>query len=254
MSVNFQLYSRYYDLLYRDKPYREEAEYVRKTLLLSNPGIKDILELGCGSGAHAAFLGEMGFRVTGIDRSAEMIAQAKAKHIPGFEAQEGNITDFELGKKFNAAISLFHVMSYLTETEDVLRCLRQVNRHLETGGLFLFDCWFTPGVYNLKPEKRSKTFEDDQLKVERFSESQMDLAKNTVDVHFDVRILDKKNGKEEHIQENHLMRHFGVPEIALLASWSGFELTRAEEFLSGQEAGITSWACCFVLRKIKEHE
>ncbi|MCE3296651.1 MAG: hypothetical protein K0R65_2365 [Crocinitomicaceae bacterium] len=252
MTGNFQLYSRYYDLLYRDKPYREEVDYVLKTVQAINPTIKSILELGCGSGAHARFFAEKGFQITGIDRSPEMIREAKNKMIPGFEALEGNITTFRLDRKFDCAVSLFHVISYLTETEDVLSCFRSVNSHLEKDGIFLFDCWFTPGVYNLKPEKRTKDFENEELKVERLSKSVMDLEKNTVNVQFEVRIEDKLTHKQETLNENHLMRHFGIPEMELLASLTGFRVVKTEEFLSGKAAGLDSWAVCFVLQKIKE--
>lgn len=254
MTANFQLYSRYYDLLYRDKPYQREADYVLNTLLEIKPHIKSILELGCGSGAHAQFFCEKGFQMTGVDRSAEMIRQAKEKMIPAFEAVEGNIIDFKLNKTYDCAVSLFHVISYLTETEDVLGCFKAVNRHLEKDGLFLFDCWFTPGVCHLKPENRSKLIENEELKVERNSESVMDLTRNTVNVHFEVQIEDKMSMKRESLHENHLMRHFGIPEMKLLASLCGFKVLKTEEFLTGEKPGINSWAVCFVLQKIQAYE
>lgn len=40
---------------------------------------KDILEIGCGTGRHTLKLVKQGNRVTGIDLSPEMLAQAKAK-------------------------------------------------------------------------------------------------------------------------------------------------------------------------------
>lgn len=48
-----------------------------------------ILDVGCGSGFLSAILAEMGFEVTGVDLSEEMIAQAKA-----FVASEGKHVDF----------------------------------------------------------------------------------------------------------------------------------------------------------------
>jgi len=62
---NFQLYGRYYDLLYKDKDY--ESDYVAKSLLTHQPRTKSILELGCGSGSHAYFLSKNGFEVTRIE-------------------------------------------------------------------------------------------------------------------------------------------------------------------------------------------
>ncbi len=72
----FDSYSRYYDLLYRDKDYAAEVAYIDQLLsrhALSGP---EILEFGSGTGQHGRLLAARGYRVTGIERSAEMVAQA----------------------------------------------------------------------------------------------------------------------------------------------------------------------------------
>ena len=75
----FQKYSTYYDLLYRDKDYAAEAEYVARTIRSIVPGARSILELGSGTGRHGRLLAAMGFNVHGIERSAEMVAVAKLR-------------------------------------------------------------------------------------------------------------------------------------------------------------------------------
>ena len=51
MSV-FKDYSNYYDLLYSDKDYEAEADYIDHLIQKNNPGAKTILNLGCGTGKH----------------------------------------------------------------------------------------------------------------------------------------------------------------------------------------------------------
>jgi len=121
---NFKLYSKYYDLLYKDKDYKVESEYVLSVLnRFKSVEINSIIELGCGSGGHAQYLAKKNLRVTGLDQSAEMINLANSKQISNFEGFQRNITDFEVDKKFDCAISLFHVMSYLTQQELFLNGL-----------------------------------------------------------------------------------------------------------------------------------
>ena len=66
MSV-FAGYSRYYDLLYRDKDYAGEAEYIAALIKRYAPDAKTLMEIGSGTGAHAAELAEMGYEVAGVD-------------------------------------------------------------------------------------------------------------------------------------------------------------------------------------------
>jgi methylase of polypeptide subunit release factors len=66
MSV-FGAYARYYDLLYRDKDYAAEAQYVHRLIQSHALGARSILELGCGTGAHAVLLAGEGYRIHGVD-------------------------------------------------------------------------------------------------------------------------------------------------------------------------------------------
>ena len=71
----FADYARYHDLLYRDKDYAAEAEYVAGLIRKFHPSAGSILELGSGTGIHASLLAEKGFTVHGIERSPEMLAR-----------------------------------------------------------------------------------------------------------------------------------------------------------------------------------
>ena len=76
MSV-FNEYARYYDLLYRDKDYGAETDYIHNLIQKQNPGCRTILNLGCGSGRHDRCLVERGYAVTGVDLSEEMLTAAR---------------------------------------------------------------------------------------------------------------------------------------------------------------------------------
>src|SRR5262249_22801941 len=78
----FVLYSRYYVLLYRDKDYGAESDYLRSVLALHAPGARQLLDLGCGTGSHALALAARGFDVVGVDISEGMIARAQQRPKP----------------------------------------------------------------------------------------------------------------------------------------------------------------------------
>ncbi|MDY0130988.1 MAG: methyltransferase domain-containing protein, partial [Methanosarcina vacuolata] len=60
-------YSKYYNLLYKDKEYSKEVEYVVNLINKYNPNSKTILDLGCGTGRHDELFAKYGYSVCGID-------------------------------------------------------------------------------------------------------------------------------------------------------------------------------------------
>lgn len=250
MSKNFNTnYSRYYDLLYKDKDYAAEAVYIANLIRSECPLAKKMLELGCGTGNHAAQLCKSGFEVTGLERSEEMVTLAKQKKIPGFNPLAGDIENFELEEKFDVAISLFHVISYLNKNESLVSCLTATSQHLNTGGIFIFDVWYSPAVNHLMPTERTKNMDDDHINVTRHAIPVIHYNENVVDVNYEIIIKEKTSGATEVHREKHPMRHFSIPEIDLLAKLTGFNIIKVEEFLTANHPGKDTWGVCFMLQK-----
>jgi len=243
MSI-FNQYSRYYDLLYKNKDYKSEAKYVLESLNKFDFEIKTILEMGCGSGGHAKFLSDEGIKITGIERSKDMVIEANAKRIQNLKPIIGDITDFNVDEKFDAVISIFHVISYLTDNKGLIDCFNLANKHLKTNGLFLFDFWFTPAVLSLKPETRIKRLEDEKNSIIRIAESICHHDSNIVDVNFEIHVIDKETNELHVLNETHSMRHFSLPEIGLLAKMTGFEIVNCEEFLTKNKPDDKTWGVC----------
>lgn len=246
---NFKLYSQYYDLLYKDKDYESEASYVIKLAQRYKNNCTKFLELGCGTGNHATILCKKGFEVVGLERSAEMVKIASQKNIANFKPIVADITNFSLNEKFDIAVSLFHVISYLTTNDELLKCFNTINEHLNENGIFIFDVWYSPAVYTQKAETRVKRINNEKIEVTRIAESTMHYQKNVVDVNYSIFIQDKETTKSEIHQELHPMRHFSIPEIELLALQTNFKLIHTEEFGTGNSPNENTWGVCFVLRK-----
>lgn len=244
----FRAYSRYYELLYRDKDYPAEVEYVCK--LLTRNGLKngDLLEFGSGTGKHGCLLGARGYTVHGIELSADMVALAE--NAPGFTCQQGDIAYTTMGRKYDAVLSLFHVISYQTRNAQLSAVFANAADHLNPGGLFIFDFWYSPAVYAEKPVVRLKRIEDEQIEITRIAEPVIFPNKNCVDVNYTIFARDLVTGKLQIIRETHSMRHFSLPEIDLLASANSFERLIAEEFVTGDAPGCKTWSVCVILRRI----
>lgn len=245
--MQFNLYSQYYDLIYNSKNYNAEAKLVFDKIGLQNP---KLLELGCGSGGHATIFSQLGCSITGLDLSESMVEIANKKCIPNFVAKKTNIECFELDVKFDAAISMFHVISYLTENTSVLNCLKCVNLHLKTDGVFIFDFWFAPAVYHQGFEHRIKSFENEHIKVTRESSTLLDIQKNTGIVGFDIMVQSKiDSSQEQRIVEQHPMRFFSIPEIENFAYQTGFEVVEFFDLHSNGKPSLETWAITVKLIK-----
>lgn len=211
----FNEYARYYDLLYRDKNYQGETGYVHNLIQSHCPGATTILNLGCGSGRHDRCLTELGYTVTGVDMSEKMLAAARiaASGKSSLEYINGDIRTVRLKRRFDVVIALFHVMSYQVSNSDLKAAFATASAHLKPGGLFLFDCWYGPGVLSDRPSVRVKELEDDTIRVTRLAEPLLHPNENVVDVNYRITIRNKMDEGAQEVRETHRMRYLFIPEI-----------------------------------------
>ena len=244
----FDAYGHYYDLLYRDKDYAAEVEYLDS--LLKKHGItgRELLEFGSGTGRHGRLLAEKNYNISGIEISEQMVQETQL--TDGFTCQQGDIRTIKLDRYFDAVIALFHVMSYQTLNTELQAVFQRAFEHLRKGGLFVFDVWYSPAVYKLHPETRVKRMIDDEIEIIRIAEPENFPNDNRVDVNYTVFVRDKTTNTFQTFSETHPMRHFSIPEIDFWAATNGFKCFAAEEFLTGAVPGEHTWGVCFVLRKI----
>jgi SAM-dependent methyltransferase len=248
MTKPFDSTGQYYELLYKEKDSAAESAYV-DSLLLSN-GIRGriLLEFGCGTGRHACMLAQRGYRIYGMDSSSAMVQATKK--MSGFHASLGDCTTTYLGRTVDAVLALFHVISYQITNKAILATFANAAKHLTSGGLFLFDVWYSPAVAVQRPEVRVKRLESELLTITRIAEPIIHPNENRVDVNYTVIAQHIDTGTLHTFTEIHPMRHFSLPEIDLLAQYTGFERIITEEWLTKASPSETTWAVCVVLRKI----
>jgi SAM-dependent methyltransferase len=252
----FQRYGEYYDLLYRDKDYEAEADYVARTLRSVASNTRKLLEFGSGTGRHGRLLAQRGFDVFGLERSESMVMAAlSAPPLPAqsgdgsFDCVKGDIKMIELDCVFDAVVSLFHVVSYQTRNSDLLETFANAARHLNTGGVFLFDVWHGPAVLSERPSVRVKRVEDENTHLTRIAEPELDVNAGVVTVRYSMLAESKVDGRLTRFGEEHRMRYLFPSEIALLAGQTGFDVERSEEFLTGRTPSESTWGVAYLLRK-----
>ena len=253
MTPVFDGYGRYYDLLYRDKDYAAESAHVLSRIRATRPDASRILELGCGTAAHAVALAKQGMHVEGIDRSESMLARAAARlqhEDPEVQSRVrvacGDARSIRTGRKYDAVIALFHVVSYLNSDADLVRAFSTAAEHLTPGGIFLFDFWYGPAVLTQRPEVRVRRLSDDDCLVTRIAEPVLLSSENIVEVNYTLFIEQKATGVITSLRETHSMRYFFLPELGQLArDW--FEVREVRAWLSDALPDTDTWSGCAVM-------
>ncbi len=250
----FADYADYYELLYQDKDYHSEVKFIQKILSIYAPNAHQLLELGCGTGKHATLLSEKGYQVHGVDRSIKMLQQAEANllQIPPEIARrlnftEGDVQQVRLNQKFDAILSLFHVVSYQIENKNLLDTFATVKEHLNPGGIFVFDVWYGPAVLNKQPTVKIKRVENEQIKITRIAEPALFPNENIVDVNYLFFIEDKQGKKSKQLKETHQMRYIFRSEIEFLAQKFDLKVVDCKEWMSDQEPSLNTWGVYFVI-------
>lgn len=210
--MTFNKYAKYYNTLYNDKDYESECieidNIIKKHLKKDNISIVD---LGCGSGRHAKIFKKMGYDVVGIDKSGEMIQLAKKDNNINFSV--GDITNFELEKKVDVAVSLFHVVSYLITDKELDDFFDNVIKNTTDDALLIFDVWCGHGVLTEKPEVRKKYVDN----ITKTVIPTVNLENQTVNMKITVEDKDK-------IEETHTMRYFFPRELKKILKDKRFKL------------------------------
>jgi SAM-dependent methyltransferase len=107
-----------------------------------------VLELACGTGQLAVPIAATRHPTLGLDRSAAMLATARERALAAgasLELVEGDMRDFDLGRRFGFIFIARNSLLHLSSAEDLIATFAMVKRHLGPAGVFAFDV-FNPDV------------------------------------------------------------------------------------------------------------
>jgi SAM-dependent methyltransferase len=251
----FRASARYYDSLYANKNYAAEVEYVDRIIQRHATGARSLLDLGCGTGRHAMEFVRRGYTVFGIDRSRELLARARDQTalLPSdlrnrLAFEQNDIRELRLERRFDCVVALFHVISYQTSNDDFIAALTTARTHVGSGGVFVFDCWYGPGVLTDPPVVRVKRLQQGFQQLLRIAEPTLRINDNLVEVAYDFIVT---GGPEKctEFHEKHTMRYFFAPEIALALEMTGFRLLALTEWMAERAPSSRTWSATVIAQK-----
>lgn len=135
---DYEGFAYFYNKYWTGAPQELMRRVLELTILSRLPLGSEVLDVCCGTGNTAAFLTSKGYKVTGLDGSAEMLSYA-LQNAPGACFIQADARDFSFDKKFDACVCLFDSVNHIPDMEGVEKLFKNVGKVLKKKALFLFD-------------------------------------------------------------------------------------------------------------------
>jgi SAM-dependent methyltransferase len=231
-------------------PSKEDTErqvaFILKTLSL--PGRAKILDLCCGYGRVTNLLAKNNdYQITGVDLSNDFLQIARDEFSSSnIKYVQGDMRKLPFKNEFDAAVNLFTSFGYFETDEENEGVLRQINKALKTGGLFLLDYEnkFNFVINEVMKKKRSWYNTRHQ---------QLYLIENDYDFLNEREIVTFRQYKDGAIVKEvcYNIRLFSFPELKTMLIRNGFEILGVWGDFGGAPASVESKRLITLSRNVK---
>ena len=242
----YHVLADYYDELMSEKKYVKWRQLINEVVIKNRIPINNCIDVACGTGNITKILSDIGFKVTGIDRSREMLQVAK-KRFPDQQFIQSDIRNFSIKnpEKYNFAVSFYDSLNYLLTDKDMLSTFHSVNKNLAPGAIFLFDMNTREHVYSSQKNNPKINQGKNYYSVFKFSGEKRIWF---LDIDFFVK---KRNGLYNLISEHHVERGYNRKDIEPLLQKAGFDLIDFQIESKTYEDGPTQPSRLYFISKKK---
>lgn len=219
----YQEFAVIYDEVMSEIPYDRWFEKLHACMGEYGKEAGHVCELGCGTGEMSRRFSAVGYEVTGIDLSVDMLARAMEKREEGQKLIYVNqdMSHFSLHKPADVVLCICDSMNYVLDHGELLDLFRSVRANLADNGIFVFD---------LKTEYCFRTILGDRVRFEddeRYSviwENVYDQEEKLNQYLLTMFFHQETSGLYERYDECHTQRAYSLGEINGLLRQSGLEV------------------------------
>ena len=202
--------------------------------LAGTPEGGDVLDAPCGFGRHSIPLARAGYRVTGADRAAPLIEEARRRSL-GERWPKWVIADYrELplpDESFDLVLNLFSSLGYLGDEQDT-RALAEYRRLLRPGGRLLIETMHRDALISNWSEQDWQLLGEGKLLLERRT---FDPAGGIAQM---TQTLVPSSGARE--SRTMSLRVYTATELCAMLDRAGFSETRCYGDFEGAPFSTTS--------------
>lgn len=209
--------AKYYDKIHHRKDYEKEVDFLEKIFRKHGLKVRNILDVACGTGAHAALLVKRGYNVIGVDSSEEMLKIVRRK-VKNATFVKGDMRDLKLDRTFDAVICMFGSISYNRTPSELRRALSRFREHLEAKGIVVFDTSILRERF-VHGYRQTIGYDGDELTIARFGFCEKFGRKGRITFSYLIREGDSFNYIKGDVHEFGL---FSPSEIIKIMRKAGF--------------------------------
>jgi len=221
--------AKYYDVMHQYRNYDKECSFADGLIKRKVPEARRVLDICCGTGEHAIRMARLGYEVTGVDQSQDMLDIATSKAMVSGLSIDFICKDvFKLGikEKFEVAYCLGYTFLYMMTNSDVRRFFKAIRDALLPAGLFLFD--FINGLSLIKDfDKDEFIYEHKNATIRQHDRWCLDEKRGVKHLEFEYEITDRE-GRVQRISAEEYVRIFYDDDVQVLLADCGF--TNIESF------------------------
>lgn len=223
MGSEYGGFAGLYDRLMADVDYDSWAAYLMEQMRES--GVPDggtVVDCACGTGAFTLRFASAGYRLTGIDRSEDMLAVAQRKarksglNIP-FVRQD--IRSFCVHRPVDAVNCACDGVNYLLSAEDVAAFFSSAYAALKPCGVLLFDI---SSAYKLEHVLGGHTFGEDAADCTYLWQNVFDPQTKLLEMDL-AFFLPEGDGRYIRFDETHIQRAHTLRELTNALEKAGFK-------------------------------
>lgn len=246
----YDSYAAVYDASGQSSFSRQILPYL-ESLLARHPVRQGaLLELACGTGTVALAMAERGWRVYGVDASAQMLAEArrKAEQAPPMSGSvlwlQQDMRQVTLDEPVSLATCLYDSLNYMLTSEDLLAVFKHVLNALEPGGLFVFDM---NTVWAFENYCNDQAYVSDGEEFTVIMQTSYDWVKKRA--HFHVIIFRREGDLYRKTVEHHIEQAYPPEYISTLLTDVGFQVEGVYRCFTFEPPNASSPRILWVARK-----
>ena len=183
--------------------------------------IRHIVDVACGTGIAVSRFAEAGYQVTGIDRSAQMLAQARKRAareaLPEVSFIQADMREFTIVENADMVTCMYDSLNYLLTEDDLAAAFRCAAAALRPGGLYLFDVNTVYGLEKLWGRQDFIRWDSDDIFIVGRTRWHQEDQISTLVFHGFIR----QGDLWERFKEAHIQRGYPVKKIRALLEQTG---------------------------------